>query len=462
MKIAIFIDHDIMIRHFIMSGVFKALCAVHEVTFVFPGRNNSRIGTEISTLDLPGAVEHVPEHTARQNLWNRVFVADSLRLRLGKQYATLRGIVRATNNTKAVILHTILGLPGIHGLLRRFTAAKLEKLPNTPLNELLDRMQPDMILHPTVLRGVYLNDLIAIGRERNIPCVLIMNSWDNPSTKQAVVGEPDCLLVWGDQTHQHAVSYMKMPPEKVIKFGVAQFEVFRVPPKMSRQAFCEEHDIPEHHKIILYAGSSKGTDEFQHLLTLDEKIASGEFGEMTIVYRPHPWGDGGHGGSRIIEHSWKHVRIEQSMREYLERVSKGESMIFMADYHRAHTVLNAVDAVVSPLSTMLVEGALHRKPVLCFLPENESNAVHFQVVRTLAHFEEMFTMPEFPVARSLNDLTAQIPWLLSKTEDLDFLERLYKATGFFIEQFEEDYGSRLVRFCENYANSRAQTINSAH
>ena len=43
LKIAIFIDHDIIIRHFIHSQVFNKLCSYHEVDFIFPPKGNRRI-----------------------------------------------------------------------------------------------------------------------------------------------------------------------------------------------------------------------------------------------------------------------------------------------------------------------------------------------------------------------------------------------------------------------------------
>ena len=47
-----------------------------------------------------------------------------------------------------------------------------------------------------------------------------MNSWDNPSTKQAVIGHPDWLLVWGQQTYDHSIKYLNMEKNRVIQFGV--------------------------------------------------------------------------------------------------------------------------------------------------------------------------------------------------------------------------------------------------
>ena len=42
-----------------------------------------------------------------------------------------------------------------------------------------------------------------------------MNSWDNPSTKRSIVGNPDWFFVWGDQTKNHAIKYMNISKIKL-------------------------------------------------------------------------------------------------------------------------------------------------------------------------------------------------------------------------------------------------------
>ena len=46
LKIAIFIDHDIMIRHFIHSNVFSKLSKKHQVDFIFPPQGHKRVSLD--------------------------------------------------------------------------------------------------------------------------------------------------------------------------------------------------------------------------------------------------------------------------------------------------------------------------------------------------------------------------------------------------------------------------------
>ena len=384
----------------------------------------------------------------RRKLWQRLFQINLLRWRRGRQQAVLRRAYWRLLGWKAALLYSMIGLPGVFQLYRRRALATLAADPYGDLEALLGAQRPDVILHPSVLEGEYINDLVDASRNHAIPLAVIMNSWDNPSTKLAIVGKPDWLLVWGPQTRRHAMEYMGMAAPRIVEFGAAQFDVYRSPARLDRAEFCRLHDIDPAAKILLYAGSSKETDEFSHLVAIDEAIEAGRLGHVVAVYRPHPWGDGGRGGERFAGHAWRHVRIESTMRAYLEGVRAGHHGMTIPDYRHTHDVLSSVDALVSPLSTIILEGALHGKPTLCYLPVEETGARHFQLALPLKHFEDMFDMPEFLTVRGREELIPGIETLLSRVGDTEFTKRAQQACAHFVAPFERPYGQRLVDFFE--------------
>ena len=54
----------------------------------------------------------------------------------------------------------------------------------------------------------------------------------------------------------------------------------------------------------------------------------------------------------------------------------------MANYEDARNLLKSVDAIISPLSTILIEGMILEKPVLCYMPIDEDADDHLKVLRT--------------------------------------------------------------------------------
>jgi hypothetical protein len=180
---------------------------------------------------------------------------------------------------------------------------------------------------------------------------------------------------------------------------------------------------------------------------LDDAIERGELGNTVVLYRPHPWGGGGEGGDRILDHSWRNVRIEQTMRGYLERVKAGNPGITTPDYRDTHDLLSCVDALVSPLSTILIEGALHGKPILCFLPNEEDSFGNY--TRDLSHFDEFFDEPCFFMARGSGSFVPQVRNLLSKVGDKPFAIALQQVSSHYVSCFDRAYSERLVEFIEN-------------
>lgn len=445
-KLLVFVEHDFVARHFLMSRAFDALARVAELLFVFPASGNKRFTLDPATLPLPAPFVRIPVDAQRQVRWRWLFFAEQLRWRPGADAAALRRLRRESLGRKAANLLTFAGLPGIKPIFERVVRRQIAQRPNRALERLIAETTPAALIHPSVLEGHFINDLVEIGAARGVPTVAIMNSWDNPSTKRAIVGLPDWLLVWGGQTKMHAERYMRMPPERVVSFGAAQLDVFREPARIDRAEFCTRHDADPSLPLILYAGSSKGADEFAQLLALEQAIDAGTAPAATIVYRPHPWGDGGHEGGRTLHQTWRHVRIEATMRTYLERVAAGDRSASLPDYRDTHDTLTCVDAVISPLSTILIEAAMHAKPVLCQLPIDEPGAAHFRLAQGLPCFRDIIECPDFMTAEGRQGLLDRFPQLVAAAREPAAGEAARAASRHFVEPFAEPWGERLAAF----------------
>ena len=322
-------------------------------------------------------------------------------------------------------------------------------MPNVQLERLLGEEKPDILIHPTVLYGPYFHDLMEASVRHRIPLVAIANSWDNAARSVGMKLRPTWLLVWGEQARRFAIRLGRMPCQRVVKFGAAQFDVYRGAPRMIRQEFCRRHGINPEKFLLLYAGTSKETDEFGHLRVLDDAIAAQELGNTAIVYRPHPWGAGGWDGGRILDHPWRHVRIDTTMRGYLERVRTEGDTACYPDYRDTRDILASIDATISPLSTMILESPLSGKPSMLFIPNDEPEARFFNLVKNQIHFQDIYRLPEFLVAFDREQLLERTRELLARAHDETFKARLRDVMTYFVEPFDEPYGERLVHFVEN-------------
>jgi len=452
-RIAVFVDHDIVVRHFVLSGVLAPLWAEHDVVFVFP-QNHRRVRIDPGGLAIP-RFRTIPVAEDRAYLYRCLYHATLLRnIRRG----------RKQKEQKKLLLDMWWDILGWRGrfepwrgyfkpwicswratlpLYRRWMLGRIGE--DEALNRLLAEEKPDVIVHPTVLEGLFVSDLVQWGRAHGTPTVFIMNSWDNPSTRAMLAGHPDRLVVWGEQTAKDAVRHLRTPADRVVRLGAAQFDVYRRSPKTAPAEFRRKLGVPDGAKVLLYAGSSKGLDESRHLLQLERAIESGQLRNCFVVYRPHPWRQYPEGEADFFSLTWKHVVLEHSMEACYRQSRAGQRIrIELADYEDTHVALSAADAVISPLSTILLEAALHGKPVAVYLPDEDMAGDRFMyAVARMTFFREFFERVGCVKCESPTRFVDDCGALLRITEEPGIATRLKTQCAYFVESSDRAYAERL-------------------
>ena len=454
MKVLVFIDHDIICRHFVSNGALAPLVRSANTRFVFPDDGRKRVKLEPATLPLGAPYELLPVDARRAVMWRWQLYADQLKFRPGRAERQIRRMRRRFLGWKAALLLTFAGLPPVEPFFLTWLQGRFAERPNRALEALLDRERPDVIIHPSVLEGVFINDLVEQASARGIPLVVAMNSWDNPSTKRAVVGHPDRLLVWGPQTAAHARRFMQMPPGRIVIFGAAQFDQFREPPRIDRSAFAAAHAADPASRLVLFAGSSAQTDEYAALAALDAVISEGRLPNTTVIYRPHPWGEGGRDGARIARASWRHVRIHAAMRNYVERLAHGPVGMTLPDYRDTHDVLSVADVVVSPMSTILLEAMLHGKPVVVFAPRGEDGSMILANRLPMTHFDDFLSVDAVRRAETRAELIEVLAGLADPAVGTAVGQASRTAAEHFVASFDAPWGERLVDFLSSLVQVR--------
>ncbi|MBK26610.1 MAG: hypothetical protein CME70_21600 [Halobacteriovorax sp.] len=446
-KVQIFLESDIIIRHFILNDTFKEIERECSVQYIIS--DDHRVQTPIDKLNLKN-VKLIKVNRKRLGKMRQLIKALGLRKIQDKpKYQFLKDIWKGILPEKSYKRIKLYSHPLIFPIYRFFTLLLLGNYPE--LEEAVDDFKPDVILHPCVLEGLFISDLISTSKKRNIPFVVLMNSWDNPSTKATVLGLPDYLVVWGEQTMSHAIEFMDMPADKIKKFGAAQFEVYKAPPLKTRKQYCQEASIDPEKTLIIYAGSSKSINEIEHLQTLENAIQSGDITDTHIIFKPHPWRATPEGEPDFFSIDWKHISMDPGMVPYYKRsVEKNDDSIQLSSYMDTHIILSSADILISNVSTILLEAALHGMPIMCMVSDKEIEENNFlRVTLNSLYFNDLMERLDVARCKDHQEIVIECKKLIDKFMTPDFKDKQIEKTKFFVELKEKSYGQQVFELIKN-------------
>lgn len=454
-KCLIFIDHNITVRHFILSGAFKKLEQEYAVTYVF--NEDKTTDKEWLTVD-PKSLKlnrilttNIPR--SRMGSWYQLFAISLLNSQRGtSNYKYRKDYMKTINGTLRTYWYEFQSLPLIFPFIRKL---KLKKQGIwAPLRDLIKAENPDIVVHPSILTGYYINDLIPICESMNIPSVVLMNSWDNPSQKAITTSAPTLLGVWGNQTRNHAIEHMGLQENRVKIMGAAQFDLYRQPITESDSELRAMFRVPKDKPIILYGGVSKSVNETEHLKLLDNAISTGQIPDCHILYRPHPWrGSLTPGEQNFFDVGFKNVSMDPHMQRYYRAVlEKPDNSFDLADYDVVRKLLHLIQGTISSMSTIQLETALFGKPSISFLNQRDIENHYGRLLKIsmrLAHFNALWDCPGIQFCRSDDDLSAAVNEMLKISND--------KKSRAIIKQYAEQEYVNLGEF--SYSVTLNQAVN---
>lgn len=455
-KALVFIDYDMLVRHFVLSGAFAELEKRFHVRYVFHSDSTSpkqALHVDPAKLGLADWTRfEIPRF--RMGTWDKLYCITALHNQRGtRNFAPRRQLMADVRGWKRTYWYQLLSTPPIFPFVKRKILGEMGVYE--PLARFIDDEKPDLVVHPSILAGYFVNELTQICPPRGIPLVLLMNSWDNPSTKAMNTGLPDRLVVWGPQTRRHAIEYMKMPPERVLEFGAPQFEVYRDPITEDDAALRAMFGVPSGVPVILYAGVSKSVNETAHLEALDAAIASGAMPPCHVIYRPHPWrGLLADGEKNFYDVRFRHVTMDPFMADYYKRVAnKPEQGFDMADYRVTARLLRLVSGVISPLSTMLLEAAMQGLPMIMFWPDGPKGLAGqtIELGRKLPHFAEFWGPEGIQVCTEGEALGAACRRLLTEHQTPAVRDGLRTHARSYVVMDGPRYATRLADLADELA-----------
>ena len=173
----------------------------------------------------------------------------------------LRARGRANAPRVMVWLSDLPGLrrpAGIRMLRRVLTWVERAVPARNDVHRLLDRAPWDLVfLTPLLYFGSQQIDYVRAARQRSIPTLLGVGSWDHLTTKGLIHERPDRVVVWNEHQRREAAELHGIDPSRVVVTGAQAYDHwFALEPSTTREAFCARVGLPADRPYLLYLCSS--------------------------------------------------------------------------------------------------------------------------------------------------------------------------------------------------------------
>ena len=181
---------------------------------------------------------------------------------------------------KWVYLKFLSSPPLLNFTLNRLQARLRKK---NDLENKLARLKCDLILLPSSACEPYVMQALEVTVNHKSKSVVLVDNWDNLSSKTIFLNRPDHVAVWGHQSAQHAMRIQRMKPEQITVIGTPRFAPYI---KLRDKKVAASFPF----KYILFVGTAVAFDEeravrdWNDLLVRHDKELCG----VKLVYRPHP------------------------------------------------------------------------------------------------------------------------------------------------------------------------------
>lgn len=236
----------------------------------------------------------------------------------------------------------------------------------------------------------HLRPILRSLRAADVRTLLVVDNWDNLSSKIALPELPDTMGVWGSQTKEHAVDIHGMPPERVFELGSARFIPYSASPKRIQGSLLVA-------KRVLFAGCSNAYSETPILRFLDERIDDVFPGQLSITYRPHPRRHQRIDGDVFHEENYRHVHLDcdnNGMVTYLRSIGRYQYVDF-----------SLFNFVVSSPTSLSLEAALNGTPVILLATDDGVHPDTASIyLRNSTHFRGFGEIQGVRVANNLVEL----------------------------------------------------------
>lgn len=233
--------------------------------------------------------------------------------------------------------------------LARFLSDKLSGL--NKLN--FDNKPSAMLIFSGGNYSGFENSAIYISNKKQIASILIIDNWDNLSSKSVIWNRPHYAAVWGEDMSQDAIKIQNISRERIIRIGS---------PRVSRGGNSRRLRLKESGSILFAGSGLQHSDEISLLLECSTALSKTN-SNRCLVYRPHPYGLTPGEILRINEQIKNHKNISLA---FDATDNLAENFYTKKSFESLSQSIDNADLIIGTHSTVLVEALAHGRQVIAY------------------------------------------------------------------------------------------------
>jgi hypothetical protein len=325
-------------------------------------------------------------------------------------------------------IHSIISIPFISSIIDWLDNNFFSRDPR--ISKLFSSLSPDLVIVPGVAIDSYSNMFLKTAVSMSIPSLMIIAHWDYFTKKGILRSKPQKLFVWGQDMVISALRNGAAKPDDVQIIGVSHFEkyVYRKLPKKS--VAIERLGLDKTCRWFFFPGAGLPYDELAVLERLDNYLCKNNIKNIRIFYRPHP-------------KAWKRTTSSKVSIQMLSNVTLDESNNVSDDYYR--DIMSSADGIISPYSTMILEGGLCGIPSLCIGFRDDVNNFDWSKTNLFDHLIPLQNRNWITICKDSRFLEKVFGVFLEKKTTQVNRKNIILQTSKTVFFDKLEYGQRLVK-----------------
>ncbi len=464
-KIYFVINNNIYIRNFIKTKIIKKLSHKFDVSLIFNKNlykdksikkfNKNKIFFYSSSNNNNLLLKYHDIKSTYYKKNSKFFQFRLLRLyRYDIRYLNELLLSKGINNN---IINKIFNF---HYLIKNFTLYLVFKIlstfiffpvvkkyiTNLPKNDsiekIIKKLDGEIFIIPTSgydADTIHFIDLLKKNKKKSY---LIVDNWDNLSSKIILDNLPDRIAVWGAQTKLHAKKIQKMNANKIKILGSAR----------SESLFSERNKKHKsrYKNYILFLGSAWAWDEEGVLTRIDNFLTKNKIKNLQIIYRPHPFRQ----RKTLISKFWKYIKVDKQLYDNKNKKFLKRSW---PDLNYYPSLIQNSKFIIGGLTSMMIESTIFWKSYLAigfddnFSLMNQKNALKY-----FTHLEGIEKLPNIKICKNINNFDKYFHNMIkSHVKNIPSSRirlNIDKKREFFLSGNEGTYTERLINDVNKFSN----------